>query len=1142
MKNDRILALVALSMAFACKGGSSLHDSPGLPTLAIAQGGVARLSCGDPQPDPANPSDPPIVTCTLDFGGVPIGQVATANLTLGNDGVSPYRILSTSTPANAQFAVQPLSFPVQVFSSISLAVSFSPFDETALSDSFTLTTDSSSIGKMVVRLTGSGTRVAISVNPTSIDFGRVIVHSTETRTLTVTNLSTGPVSLGPLEPQGNSASLFSVTGVSADFTQTYQDGMAIPPTKSVTFDLTFTPTRPSSADELGFVVVTYASEKFVNVGLKGFGVQSGLCVTTGPVLINPPKLSFGHVPLNHTLTDFIYVSNCSNETLKLYDSYLAQSDGDIFTVAPTGSAGCAAPLNCQQIKPTDPPYTLNPGDVLTYPITFAPLQGQGYQGQFAVSDDHGDNLTVPISGGGGGPDIACALTLVDFGEVAVGVGDVYTFTCTNTGNDITIGGKISPDAELQVLQSGLTIEQTGTAFSAQLMVDGLATEEVSLRAGQQFQVQVNYDPVAPNSGENAVLDIANNSTIHPLLRIMLRSEGALTLTDCNLAISPASLDFQQIAPGQTVQLPVALTNAGNAPCLVNGLALSPSTDPAFTLLSSSPPSIKLCGATEPASDNCTSPNGTSYQVLVQFAPQADGDYQGLVDFVVSSHSAPSQIVPLSGSASGGCFLVDPQEMDFGNVGINTGTTYCKTASRQIRALNTCNSPVEVTGLTNSAQSTAFRITSSPQLPAVVQPGQFFAFDEQFAPTSAGTQYGSANIVAAPVGSANSQSYLAAFLGTASQTRQQVDSYLIPPSKVDILWVVDFQNIFGMAQIMGLNPDFPGSGLAQSLGSYFGALSGVDYHVGVISAVDCTQLFAFGPPSDFVPPAGGGLAGSLQILPCSGCTDGTGNNAQVITSSDLHPDTEMLNILNAMVQGSSNFTFPGLSWYEGNCNVGTFPLNGGDLFQPAYDALTAQVLSGHNAGFLRPDAALVLVALNMEDDTSTNLTGQPQSFYLSYFQALKGFDPLTPFIVNAVSITPQESAARQSTCPGNNNLFLNGVYYPDVNIPAAVAATSGQLVDVCTSDWGSALTSLGQTSAAKLTKFALGGSPVNPPTGIQVSIASNGGPPVIIPQYGTNGGAAIWTYDATSNSITFANPVNAPSPGDTLALTYDNVCY
>src|SRR5262249_15293444 len=97
--------------------------------------------------------------------------------------------------------------------------------------------------------------------------------------------------------------------------------------------------------------------------------------------------------------------------------------------------------------------------------------------------------------------------------------------------------------------------------------------------------------------------------------------------------------------GQTVQLPVDLTNAGNAPCLIDELALSPSTDPAFTLLGTIPPSIKLCGATEPASDGCVSNYGSTYQALVQFAPQADGDYQGLLDFVVSSHSAPSQIVP-----------------------------------------------------------------------------------------------------------------------------------------------------------------------------------------------------------------------------------------------------------------------------------------------------------------------------------------------------------------------------------------------------------------------------------------------------------------------------------------------------------------
>ena len=217
-----------------------------------------------------------------------------------------------------------------------------------------------------------------------------------------------------------------------------------------------------------------------------------------------------------------------------------------------------------------------------------------------------------------------------------------------------------------------------------------------------------------------------------------------------------------------------------------------------------PPSIKLCGIKEPASDNCTSPYGTQYQVLVQFNPGHRGTFQGLLDFIVSSKSAPSQDVTLSGTAGTGCLIITPQELDFGNVGIKSGNTYCKTNSRNFRALNTCDTPLFVTGLTNSGQSTDFRISSSPQLPFNA-PGRphlplrgAVRADHRRGEVQLGQHRG-------PPSGGVANTYLAAFHGTASDTRQQVDTYIIPAQKVDILWIIGYANIYDIAYVLGLNP-------------------------------------------------------------------------------------------------------------------------------------------------------------------------------------------------------------------------------------------------------------------------------------------------------------------------------------------------
>jgi hypothetical protein len=104
-----------------------------------------------------------------------------------------------------------------------------------------------------------------------IDFGRVVVGSSETKILVVTNTSDCPTILSPLVPQGVSASSFSVAIASADFTDDYQYTMPIPPNGKVTFAVTFTRPEGSSpyAAEIAYLTLTLTPGGSIYVGLKG---------------------------------------------------------------------------------------------------------------------------------------------------------------------------------------------------------------------------------------------------------------------------------------------------------------------------------------------------------------------------------------------------------------------------------------------------------------------------------------------------------------------------------------------------------------------------------------------------------------------------------------------------------------------------------------------------------------------------------------------------------------------------------------------------------------------------------------------------------------------------------------------------------
>jgi hypothetical protein len=368
----------------------------------------------------------------------------------------------------------------------------------------------------------------VSVNPLTIDFGRVVVHSTVTQMLTITNTSICPITLSPLVPEGASASLFTVTVESGPENWDYTT--PIPPNGAVSLQVSFSPTQLSTTEETATLVVTYAPGMSVDVGLKGLGVSSGLCV-------NPTSdFKCDHVPLGNSITEIITVENCANEPIIVY-AYLDNSGGGAFTIGP-----CPAMANCQQILPDGGGYKLNPGDQLTYPIVFTPSQGQGYEGSFVIQDGQGDKVSINLCGGGGGPEISCQTVpstppplalMLDFGQVVIPDGGaVQSVICTNTGNDITLGGKVDPTSELQVAQSGLIITQSASSFSAQLTLAGLDTSEVSLRSGEQFVVQVAYDPTAVTPAgelETGTLQIQSNATLNPTVFVSLTGEAVAAM-------------------------------------------------------------------------------------------------------------------------------------------------------------------------------------------------------------------------------------------------------------------------------------------------------------------------------------------------------------------------------------------------------------------------------------------------------------------------------------------------------------------------------------------------------------------------------------------------------------------------------------
>jgi hypothetical protein len=233
--------------------------------------------------------------------------------------------------------------------------------------------------------TSGGCSLSLKIDPLTMDFGRVIVHSTVTQTLVITNTSSCPIALSPLVPEGPSASLFTVTAGSWNYTT------PIPPNGAVSLQVTFSPTQPSSAEEIAQLVVDYAPGWYVDVQLSGLGVASGLCVNP-----TPGPISFGDVAPGQSVTKLITIEDCANESITL-DAFLENSGAFVI-------GACPAMANCPQIPPDGGGYTLHPGEQLTYPITFTPPQPGNYAGVFVILDAFGESLNIQLNGNGVQPD------------------------------------------------------------------------------------------------------------------------------------------------------------------------------------------------------------------------------------------------------------------------------------------------------------------------------------------------------------------------------------------------------------------------------------------------------------------------------------------------------------------------------------------------------------------------------------------------------------------------------------------------------------------------------------------------------------------------------------------------------------------
>ncbi|MFY9559980.1 MAG: choice-of-anchor D domain-containing protein, partial [Terriglobales bacterium] len=728
---------------------------------------------------------------SLSFGSVQVGNNVSLSETLTNTGGSNVTI-SQANVTGTGFTVTGLALPTTLTPSqtVTFTVKFAPAAAGNISGNLAIVSDAAG-SPLNIALSGVGVAPgSLTANPSSVNFGNVIIGNSQTVPVTVTNTGGVTVTISAAAATGTG---FSFTGPNLPATLT--------PGQSTTFSATFSPSAAGSRS--GTLTITSdANNPTLAIPLSGVGV------TQGQITPNPASLSFGNVAVG------------SSKTLT---ETLTNSGGSSLTISAASATGTGFSLSGLAL-----PLTLNAGQSTTFSVQFAPSATGAASGSVSITSDGANpNLNIALSGTGVTPGTLSANpTSLSFGNVQVGSNASLSETLTNTGG------------------SNVTISQanvTGAGFS----VTGLALP-VTLTSSQTVTFSVKFAPAAAGvvSGNLAIVSDAAGSP----LNIPLSATG---VTPGQITPNPTSLSFGSVQVGSSKTLTETLTNSGGSSLTISaasasgsgfsisGLALpltlnagqsttftaqfaptaagavsgnvaitSNGANPNLNIplsgtgvapgtLSANPTSLSFgnvqVGSSASLSETLTNTGGASVTIsqanvtgtgfsitgltlpttltpsqsvtfTATFTPAATGAASGNLAIVSDAVNSPLNIA-LSGTGTAqGQLSVSPGTLNFGNVVIGVGSPLTGSLTA---------SGASVTVTSGSSNSSEFAL-SGIALPKTIAAGQSASFTVTFTPNASGAASASLTFLSNASNSPTVQSLLGA--GIAPQ-----------PHSVDLSW-------------------------------------------------------------------------------------------------------------------------------------------------------------------------------------------------------------------------------------------------------------------------------------------------------------------------------------------------------------------
>ncbi len=817
----------------------------------------------------------------------------------------------------------------------------------------------------------------VLLSTVTLDLGAIVLGTSNSGSFTITNPGTESVKIALAQASGPDAERFvrsvNVPETAGSF-KLEAGGVA-----TVTVSGT-----PEAEGPIGAAIQIDSCETGCpqTVMLAGEGVLSGVRC--------PERLDLGLVNPGNCVMRTLTCTNAGNATERITAVELEPTSDPEITLA----------------RPALP-IVLAARGRLNLDVAYCPESPAEHQGEITIATftPFQTERSIRLTGRGGGADISCEPTELDFGAVGVGASVTGQVLCHNRGFD---------PGELDVSLAG------GTEFS----IDAVGSQ---LGVGETVALTVTHAPASPGPKQDT-LRIATNDPDAPEIDVPLRST-ALMVNPCAAVLEPTSFDLGLVGLGDARVARFYVKNTGDAACLVRDVHLTLGSGTDFQVVEPPPPGVTI----DP---------GSARAIDVQLAPQSNGAVNARLVVAFSNPGTTELTGDLNAVAGVTPIAIDPPVIDFGPTPLGCAAPHTLTV--QLRRIAGGTGSVLNVQVANDATGVFSVAASVPQTLAFWDTTELSV---SYDPQVAGRDSAQLRIIT----DASPTAIIVPITGEAVAAGPQHDLAVMSPRAVDLLFVIDDACSMRPAQ--------------TALAAAIGELDRIrlDRQADVHAAVITTDMENTDRSGHFqgIPPVLDGASPSFRSALESRVAVGIG--------------------------GSSN-------------EMGVLAL---------YTALTPPLSNAGNAGFLRADADLAIIAVSDEND----------------------YSPPTP------AIPPVVAALRQAA--GRGRLLVAGmVGLPNRSCsgPYGTASAASRWFELSGRTQTDVPTSICNTMQANLR--ALGERLFGVP-----AVSLSGRPligTIAVTVDGAPLPASAWRYDLSTNRVVILDPADAPI-GAGVEVTYDPVC-